>query len=131
VPSSTIDVLSRHLEHVTLADLASDLPTLPEVLDAVPDPRHHRGRRHRWLKALPWREAVLNDRTDERGHGRREIRRMKICTTRPACPSPMQPKPSRSNTAAPTSRPARPPLSRSTPSPACHRAASPMPGSPR
>jgi predicted transposase YbfD/YdcC len=43
---------------------------------------------HRRLKALPWREAVLNDRTDERGHGRREIRRMKICTTRPRLPFP-------------------------------------------
>ncbi|MGP4105101.1 ISAs1 family transposase [Nonomuraea sp. KM90] len=43
---------------------------------------------HRRLKALPWREAVLNDRTDERGHGRREIRRMKICTTRPGLPFP-------------------------------------------
>jgi hypothetical protein len=27
--------------------------------------------------------AILNDRTDERGHGRREIRRMKICTVCP------------------------------------------------
>ncbi|MFI6919992.1 ISAs1 family transposase [Nonomuraea spiralis] len=43
---------------------------------------------HRRLKALPWREAILNDRTDERGHGRREIRRMKICTTRPGLPVP-------------------------------------------
>ncbi|MEO3892720.1 ISAs1 family transposase [Nonomuraea sp. B5E05] len=43
---------------------------------------------HRRLKALPWREAVLNDRTDERRHGRREIRRMKICTTRPGLPFP-------------------------------------------
>ncbi|MEV4019893.1 ISAs1 family transposase [Nonomuraea angiospora] len=42
----------------------------------------------RRLKALPWREAVLNDRTDEQGHGRREIRRMKICTTRPGLPFP-------------------------------------------
>src|SRR5690606_41946146 len=33
---------------------------------------------HRRLKALPWREAILNDRTDETAHGRREIRRMKI-----------------------------------------------------
>jgi hypothetical protein len=47
VPSSTIDVLSRHLEHVALTDPASDLPTLAEVLDAVPDPRHRRGRRYR------------------------------------------------------------------------------------
>ncbi|SDI50983.1 ISAs1 family transposase [Nonomuraea jiangxiensis] len=43
---------------------------------------------HRRLKALPWREAVLNDRTDEQGHGRREIRRMKICTVRPNLPFP-------------------------------------------
>ncbi|WP_165977554.1 ISAs1 family transposase [Nonomuraea diastatica] len=40
------------------------------------------------LKALPWREAILNDRTDETGHGRREIRRMKICTVRPDLPFP-------------------------------------------
>ncbi|MFI7134723.1 hypothetical protein ACIBQ1_54300 [Nonomuraea sp. NPDC050153] len=32
------------------------------------------------LKALPWREAILNDRADETRYGRREIRRMKICT---------------------------------------------------
>jgi predicted transposase YbfD/YdcC len=75
---------------------------------------------HRRLKTLPWREAVLNDRTDETGHGRREIRRMKICTARP----------SRSNAAAPTTAPARPPSSRSTPSPASHQAASPTPSSP-
>ncbi|MFI6991372.1 ISAs1 family transposase [Nonomuraea wenchangensis] len=43
---------------------------------------------HRRLKALPWREAVLNDRTDEQDHGRREIRRMKICTVRPGLPFP-------------------------------------------
>ncbi|MGP3919967.1 ISAs1 family transposase [Nonomuraea sp. 10N515B] len=43
---------------------------------------------HRRLKTLPWREAVLNDRTDETGHGRREIRRMKICTVRPDLPFP-------------------------------------------
>nr|BFE83858.1 hypothetical protein GCM10020093_064590 [Planobispora longispora] len=43
---------------------------------------------HRRLKALPWRQAFLNDRTDETGHGRREIRRMKICTTRPGLPFP-------------------------------------------
>lgn len=43
---------------------------------------------HRRLKALPWRQALLNDRTDEHGHGRREIRRMKICTVRPGLPFP-------------------------------------------
>ena len=40
------------------------------------------------LKALPWREAILNDRIDETGHGHREIRRMKICTVRPHLPFP-------------------------------------------
>jgi predicted transposase YbfD/YdcC len=43
---------------------------------------------HQRLKTLPWREAILNDRTDETGHGRREIRRMKICTARPGLPFP-------------------------------------------
>ncbi|WP_218061679.1 ISAs1 family transposase [Planobispora rosea] len=43
---------------------------------------------HRRLKALPWRDAFLNHRSDERGHGRREIRRMKICTVRPGLPFP-------------------------------------------
>ncbi|MFB9534578.1 transposase family protein [Nonomuraea roseola] len=50
MPSSPIDVLARHLEHVTVADLLTDpldLPTLAEVLDAVPDPRSRRGRRYR------------------------------------------------------------------------------------
>ncbi|WP_158578968.1 ISAs1 family transposase [Spongiactinospora rosea] len=43
---------------------------------------------HRRLNNLPWREAILNDCTDETGHVRREIRRMKICTARPALPFP-------------------------------------------
>jgi hypothetical protein len=43
---------------------------------------------HRRLKALPWRDAYLSDRTDEHGHGRREIRRMKICTVRPGLAFP-------------------------------------------
>jgi hypothetical protein len=50
VPSSPIDVLARHLEHVTVADLLTDLldpPALAEVLDTVPDPRSRRGRRYR------------------------------------------------------------------------------------
>ncbi|MEV2267775.1 ISAs1 family transposase [Nonomuraea africana] len=42
----------------------------------------------RRLKALPWRQALLNHHSDERGHGRREIRRMKICTVRPDLPFP-------------------------------------------
>ncbi|WP_460716905.1 transposase family protein, partial [Microbispora hainanensis] len=47
MPSSPIDVLSRHLERVTICDPLSDLPTLAEVLDAIPDPRSRRGRRYR------------------------------------------------------------------------------------
>jgi hypothetical protein len=50
VPSSPIDVLARHLEHVTVADSPTDLldlPALAEVLDTLPDPRSRRGRRYR------------------------------------------------------------------------------------
>ncbi|MEV4020658.1 transposase family protein [Nonomuraea angiospora] len=50
MPSSPIDVLARHLEHVTVGDPLTDLPDLPalaEVLNAVPDPRSRRGRRYR------------------------------------------------------------------------------------
>ncbi|MGW7203111.1 ISAs1 family transposase [Streptomyces sp. NPDC054837] len=35
------------------------------------------------LKALPWREIPLQDRTRDIGHGRRETRRLKVCTVRP------------------------------------------------
>lgn len=38
---------------------------------------------HRQLKRLPWREIELHDRTVEDGHGRQEIRRLKVCTVRP------------------------------------------------
>ncbi|MFG1614118.1 ISAs1 family transposase [Nonomuraea wenchangensis] len=49
VPSSPINVLVRHLEHVTVTDPLTDLPDLPtlaDVLDTVPDPRSRRGRRY-------------------------------------------------------------------------------------
>jgi len=52
VPSSPIDVLSRHLEHVALTDPAADPHTPAEVLDSVSDPRSRRGRRYR-LGPLP------------------------------------------------------------------------------
>ncbi|WP_328351756.1 ISAs1 family transposase [Streptomyces sp. NBC_00445] len=35
------------------------------------------------MKELPWREVPLTDRTRDTGHGRREIRRLKVCTVRP------------------------------------------------
>ncbi|NBE98103.1 MULTISPECIES: ISAs1 family transposase [unclassified Nonomuraea] len=50
MPSSPINVLARHLEHVTFSDPPIDpldLPALAEVLDTVPDPRDRRGRRYR------------------------------------------------------------------------------------
>ncbi|MEV4582290.1 transposase family protein [Nonomuraea jabiensis] len=52
---SPIDVLARHLEHVTVADPLTDLldlPTLAQVLDTVPDPRSRRGRRYRLAPLL-------------------------------------------------------------------------------
>lgn len=35
------------------------------------------------LKKLPWRQIPLQDRTTATGHGRREIRRLKVCTVQP------------------------------------------------
>jgi predicted transposase YbfD/YdcC len=35
------------------------------------------------LKALPWHDIPLQDRTTHRGHGRSEVRRLKVCTVRP------------------------------------------------
>ncbi|WP_329538410.1 ISAs1 family transposase (plasmid) [Streptomyces sp. NBC_01450] len=35
------------------------------------------------LKKLPWRQIPLQDRTTTTGHGRREIRRLKVCTVQP------------------------------------------------
>lgn len=35
---------------------------------------------HRWLKALPWREVPLQDKTRATAHGRDEIRRIKAAT---------------------------------------------------
>ena len=35
---------------------------------------------YRQLKALPWRDVPPNERVRESGHGRREIRRIKVCT---------------------------------------------------
>lgn len=32
------------------------------------------------IKALPWNEVQLQDRSRTHGHGRREIRRIKVCT---------------------------------------------------
>lgn len=38
---------------------------------------------HRQLRCLPWRQIEPHDRTVADGHGRREIRRLKVCTVRP------------------------------------------------
>ncbi|MFB9719771.1 hypothetical protein ACFFRU_13695, partial [Planobispora longispora] len=106
VPSSPIDVLTHHREHVTsTAPIASpdDLPALADALRTQDTHARHlvaagghylfivkanQPPLQRRLKALPWRQALLNHRSDERAHSRREIRRMKICTVRPDLPFP-------------------------------------------
>ncbi|MGW2617586.1 ISAs1 family transposase [Streptomyces sp. NPDC001500] len=35
------------------------------------------------LRLLPWRQIPLQNRTTGTGHGRREVRRLKVCTVRP------------------------------------------------
>ncbi len=67
----------------------------------------HQPTLHRQPKDLPWRDVPLNHRTKESAHGRGEIRRLKACTVRPGLLFPTPPRPSRSNSAAPTARPAR------------------------
>ncbi|MEV4288874.1 hypothetical protein AB0K40_25480 [Nonomuraea bangladeshensis] len=47
MPSSPIDVLARHLEHVTVTDPLTDLPALAKHLGTLPDPRSRRDRRYR------------------------------------------------------------------------------------
>ncbi|MEU9832585.1 transposase family protein [Streptosporangium sp. NPDC048047] len=47
MPSSPIEVLARHSEHVAVSDPWADLPILAEVLDVLPDPRSRRGRHYR------------------------------------------------------------------------------------
>ncbi|WP_329286722.1 ISAs1 family transposase [Streptomyces sp. NBC_01455] len=37
----------------------------------------------RQLRRLPWRQIPLLDRTRTAGHGRREVRRLKVCTVQP------------------------------------------------
>lgn len=37
----------------------------------------------RQLRRLPWRQVPLQHRTREQAHGRREIRRLKVCTVQP------------------------------------------------
>ncbi|GAT68828.1 transposase [Planomonospora sphaerica] len=51
MPSSPIDALARHSEHVAVSDPWTDLPAPAEVLNTVPDPRSRRGRRY-WLGPL-------------------------------------------------------------------------------
>ncbi|MGN9847531.1 transposase family protein [Nonomuraea sp. H19] len=91
MPSSPIDVLARHLEHVSLTDLSTDpldLPTLAEVLDTVPDPRSRRGRRYRLgpLLALSLL-AVLGGATSLAKIPGPSPDTTQTCAPEPACPA--------------------------------------------
>jgi hypothetical protein len=64
VPSSPIDVFACHLEHITVADPLTSLPTLAELLDTIPDLRSRQGRRYRLGPLLaPSPLAVLGGAT--------------------------------------------------------------------
>jgi hypothetical protein len=94
MPSFLLDDLVRHCEDVVLSDLpvpdGVGLLVLAEVLDRVPDRRRRRGRRYLLGavfvpgggagRRLPWRDVPLGERTRDHGHGRDEIRRLKVCT---------------------------------------------------
>ncbi|MGN5377009.1 ISAs1 family transposase [Streptomyces lasalocidi] len=40
----------------------------------------NQNRLHKQLKSLPWKQIPLQDRTRDTGHGRGEVRRIKVCT---------------------------------------------------
>lgn len=42
-----------------------------------------KGNRKKQLRRLPWKQMPPRARTAGAGHGRREIRRLKVCTVRP------------------------------------------------
>ncbi|MET8576110.1 ISAs1 family transposase [Streptomyces sp. NPDC005012] len=71
----------------------------------------------RQLKSLPWKDVPLQGRTRGIGHGRSDIRRIKVATVNgrlfPGACQAVQIK-----RGTPTARPAGPPSRRSTPSPA-------------
>ncbi|ANZ21759.1 transposase [Streptomyces noursei ATCC 11455] len=69
------------------------------------------------LKALPWKDIPLQGRVKGVGHGRSEIRRIKVATVNNLL-FPGAARPSSSSGGAPTARPARPPSRPCTPSPA-------------
>ncbi|WP_210594342.1 hypothetical protein [Streptomyces sp. GESEQ-35] len=54
------------------------------------------------LGELPWKEIPLHDRSRRSGHGRREVRRLKMCTVRPGLLSRTPCRPWRSSVAGPT-----------------------------
>ncbi|WP_144069959.1 hypothetical protein [Nonomuraea indica] len=164
VPSSPIDVLARHPEHVTAVSLPADLLDLPTpgqgpgrgldlsdlviTADALRTQHAHahqiaaadghylfivKGNQPtllRRLKALPL----------ARSDPQRPYRRATARPTRDPphedlhrpshLPFPHATQAIQANAAAPTTAPARPPSSRSTPSPASHQAGSPTPSSP-
>ncbi|MCY0932436.1 transposase [Streptomyces sp. H27-H1] len=119
----------------TLADLAG----LVVTSDALHTPREHadyllghgahyivivKGNQKKLrnqLKALPWKDIPLQDRTQGTGHGRSAIRRIKDATVNnllfPGATQALQIKRPVAPTARPA-RPARPPSRPSTPSPA-------------
>ncbi|MFE2425058.1 ISAs1 family transposase [Streptomyces hokutonensis] len=69
------------------------------------------------LRSLPWTEIPLQGRVRGIGHGRSEIRRIKVVTV-DSLLFPEPGRPCRSSAAAPTARPAGPPSRPFTPSPA-------------
>ncbi|MFD8325370.1 hypothetical protein [Streptomyces lydicus] len=50
------------------------------VADAPPAQPERLGKLGRQLKSLPWTQLPLQDRTRATGHGRQELRRLKVCT---------------------------------------------------
>nr|BFE79905.1 hypothetical protein GCM10020093_025060 [Planobispora longispora] len=108
VPSSPIDVLTHHREHVTsTAPIASpdDLPAPADVLDTPPDPRSRRGRRYRLGSLLALSLiAVLGGAASWQRSPDASADTTPTCWPVPGCPAPP---PGRRHPAAPAVTPGR------------------------
>ncbi|WP_405721020.1 ISAs1 family transposase [Streptomyces sp. NBC_01537] len=108
MPSSLINILARHCEDgneiPAMAPLLArfDLRGVVVTADAMHTQRKtakkivaagghyllvvkgNQKKLRRQLRLLPWRQMPLLDRTRTAGHGRREVRRLKVCTVEAA-----------------------------------------------
>ncbi|MFD7057528.1 ISAs1 family transposase [Streptomyces mirabilis] len=73
-------VVTAHAMHTQLAHAEHVITTGGHYLLVV---KGNQKKRRKQLRRLPWKQIPLQARTAGAGHGRREVRRLKVCTVRP------------------------------------------------